>query len=483
MHTARKSVATASPPDARSNIGSGSPPPGNALREFLDMLPCAAFIERSDQILPANPLARQIVGTSESLPVNKVFMRGYPAPGDGYRQRFEGLLQRAYGQPIQVSGAVQAFPVAGGRARLVLLLEGVERATGGSVANMGAAGGEVGASSGSEGANSYLQDLFDSSPESMIIVQGTRILSANREFLHMFGYSLAQCVGGDTHDLIIPDGRHHESEILLHTVLATGRASMETVRRTSKGEDLDVSVNLARVRLGKDSMGLCITFRDIRLQKQTEARLQHASLHDSLTGLPNRVLFLDRVTLTMSRLKRRPDRNFAVVFLDVDHFKQVNDTHGHAAGDALLLAVAARLRTTLRPQDTVARFGGDEFALLLDEVGSAEEIARLANRIQNELQKPVDIGGKEAFVSASMGIAISSMEYASADEIMHDADLAMYRAKAAGKARHEFFGGLAQPAIEEQSASSEEPIASSVEPEASAEESTARQIRWPASWE
>jgi Amt family ammonium transporter len=462
------------------SIGAGVPAPGNALREFLDMLPCAAFIERSDHILPANQFARQIVGTSESLPAEKVFARGYPVAGDEHRQRFEGLLQRPHGLPIPVSGAVQPFPIAGGRARLVLLMEAAVSAAGDGETGVGAT---AAASSEGEGPNSYLQDLFDSSPESMIIVQGTRILSANREFLHMFGYSLAECIGADTHDLIIPDGRHHESEILLHTVLAGGRASMETVRRTSKGEDLDVSVNLARVRLGKDSMGLCITFRDIRAQKQTEARLQHASLHDSLTGLPNRVLFLDRVTLTMARLKRRPDRNFAVVFLDVDHFKQVNDTHGHAAGDALLLAVATRLRAILRPQDTVARFGGDEFALLLDEVGSAEDIGRLAERIQLELRQPVDIGGKEAFVSASMGIAISSIAYAGADEIMHDADLAMYRAKAAGKARHEFFGGPTEPAIAEPVAEAPVVLEPVVEaPDAPSQAEVERMKRWPASW-
>jgi len=202
---------------------------------------------------------------------------------------------------------------------------------------------------------------------------------------------------------------------------------------------LDVSLSLARVRLGVESMGLCITFRDIRSQKETEARLQYATLHDPLTGLANRVLFLDRLTLTMARFARRPDRNYAVVFLDVDLFKQVNDSRGHAAGDALLLAVAQRLRSCLRPQDTIARFGGDEFALLLDEVGSTEDIARLAERIQRELRKPVEIGGAAVLVSASMGIALGSAGYTGSDEIMRDADSAMYRAKVNGKGRHEFF--------------------------------------------
>jgi Amt family ammonium transporter len=219
------------------------------------------------------------------------------------------------------------------------------------------------------------------------------------------------------------------------------------VRRTSSGELLDVSIVVTPVRLGAGRSGHAATYRDIRREKQMQARLQHSALHDPLTGLANRVLFMDRLTLTMARLRRRPDRNFAVVFLDLDRFKQVNDTWGHAAGDTLLLTVAARLRVCLRPQDTIARFGGDEFALVLDEAGSMEDVDCLVRRIQNELQQPVDVGDGEVCVSASMGIALGSTEYNDVEDILRDADAAMYQAKQNGRARHEFFAaeGAATP--------------------------------------
>jgi Amt family ammonium transporter len=394
----------------------------------MEALPAMAFVERGEEIVAANELACRFAGTREGLRTEELFLGDYPALGDERRQRFECLLVPPGGRPTMVSGAVQPFAAAGELARLVLVMEPAQDPL-----------SLRGADAGGEGRAHFLQDLFDSLPDPTVIMQGERIVQANREFVRMFGYSHEECVGANIHDLIIPEGRGHEREMLMHSVACEGRASMETVRRTRSGEDLDVFITVARVRLGADAMGQSITYRDIRQEKQNQARLEHNALHDPLTGLANRALFLDRLTLTMARLERRPDRTFAVVFLDVDRFKQVNDTRGHAAGDALLLAVTERLRSCLRPQDTIARFGGDEFALLLDDVGNIDDIARVAERIQTEIRKPVEFERDELFVSASMGIALSSAVYRNADEIMRDADYAMYRAKANGKGRHEFF--------------------------------------------
>ena len=281
----------------------------------------------------------------------------------------------------------------------------------------------------------FLEEVLDALPEAVAITRGTRVVYLNAEFCRLFGHERMQCLGQELDELVMPDGRLHESEMLLHAVGTHGRSSIETVRRTSAGELIDVAVMASPVRLGGDATGLFVLYRDIRRQKQEAARLQHTALHDGLTGLPNRALFLDRVRLTLARLRRRPDRGFAVVFVDLDGFKKVNDTLGHAAGDELLIEIGQRLRRCVRPQDTVARFGGDEFALLLDETGSGTEALQVAERVCAELRREVNVAGGQGVVGASMGIAMASANYAEAEEILRHADLAMYAAKQGGKGR------------------------------------------------
>jgi diguanylate cyclase (GGDEF)-like protein/PAS domain S-box-containing protein len=188
---------------------------------------------------------------------------------------------------------------------------------------------------------------------------------------------------------------------------------------------------------------------DITERKLAEEQLLHDAFHDALTGLPNRALFLDRLGLALERSRRR-DGRFAVLFVDLDRFKVVNDGLGHLAGDALLVAVSQRLLAFVHPGDTLARFGGDEFTILLDEVGGAEDAVRTAERIQGELSRPFDLpSGREVFTTASVGIALSDVRYQTADELLRDADTAMYRAKAQGRARYVLFdAGMHTRAVE-----------------------------------
>lgn len=178
---------------------------------------------------------------------------------------------------------------------------------------------------------------------------------------------------------------------------------------------------------------------DISDRKRAEDRLVHDAFHDVLTGLPNRALFINLLERSIARLKRRGDYRFAVLFLDIDRFKVVNDSLGHMVGDQLLMAVSRRLAACLRPGDTVARLGGDEFTILLDDIADESDATRVAERVQSELMTPFTIRSHEVFTSASIGIALSGPAYRRPEEILRDADTAMYRAKSHGKARHEIF--------------------------------------------
>jgi diguanylate cyclase (GGDEF)-like protein/PAS domain S-box-containing protein len=180
---------------------------------------------------------------------------------------------------------------------------------------------------------------------------------------------------------------------------------------------------------------------DVTDRKQAEQRLQHDALHDALTGLPNRVLFLDRLDQAIRRAQRaNPSAAAAVLFLDLDRFKLVNDSLGHHVGDQLLIAVARRLESAVRPPDTVARLGGDEFTVLLDGVNDAHEASVVAERVHQTLRTPFDIDERELFIDASIGIALADPG-ATPDTVLRDADVAMYRAKADGKGRHAVFDG------------------------------------------
>ncbi len=178
---------------------------------------------------------------------------------------------------------------------------------------------------------------------------------------------------------------------------------------------------------------------DITQRKIAEEQLVHDALHDALTGLPNRSLFLDRLGHRIRHARRGRDKVFAVLFLDLDRFKLVNDSLGHSIGDELLVEVSRRLEQAVRPGDTVSRLGGDEFAVLLEEVSDARDAAHVAERIQSYLRAPIHLGGQEVVTTASIGIALSVSGYERPEDVLRDADTAMYRAKSQGRTRHEVF--------------------------------------------
>jgi diguanylate cyclase (GGDEF)-like protein/PAS domain S-box-containing protein len=178
---------------------------------------------------------------------------------------------------------------------------------------------------------------------------------------------------------------------------------------------------------------------DITGRKKNEDQLIHDSLHDALTGLPNRVFFMKRLEQALQRTKTDKDYAFAVLFLDLDRFKVINDNLGHLVGDQLLITVAHRFRASLRAGDIVARLAGDEFTILLEGISQVEEAVRVAERIQIQLATPVYLGGQEIKASASIGIALSSAGYNTPEDILRDADATMYQVKAQGRGSHLVF--------------------------------------------
>lgn len=179
--------------------------------------------------------------------------------------------------------------------------------------------------------------------------------------------------------------------------------------------------------------------RNISDRKQIEAQLLHDALHDALTGLPNRTLFMDRVDMAMHRSKRLANHLFAVLFIDLDGFKLINDGLGHGIGDQLLMAIADLLRQCIRGGDTVARLGGDEFTILLDGLRSLDEVQMVADRVQSLLKTPISIDGNSIFTGASIGIVLGSPLYTKAVDLLRDADIALYQAKENGKGRYAIF--------------------------------------------
>lgn len=183
-----------------------------------------------------------------------------------------------------------------------------------------------------------------------------------------------------------------------------------------------------------------LQIQDISDRKKAEQVIHHAAFHDALTGLPNRSLFADRLSMAIERAKCASDYLFAVVFVDLDRFKIVNDSLGHNMGDKLLVDLSRRVEKCVRSVDTIARLGGDEFAILLDGISKSDDAVEIADRIQAALQaEPFMLGGHEFFTTASIGIAYSATGYERPEDILRDADTAMYRAKANGKARYEVF--------------------------------------------
>ncbi|MBD0361983.1 MAG: EAL domain-containing protein, partial [Coleofasciculus sp. C3-bin4] len=276
-------------------------------------------------------------------------------------------------------------------------------------------------------------------------------VSANPALARLYGYSTpAELIARLTdieHQLYVEPERRAEFIRLLQEHDAALEFESQVYRKD--GSVIWISENARAVRDIHTGELLYYegTVEDITERKLAKEQLHERAFYDVLTGLPNRGLFMDRLSQTVERAKRHPGYRFAVLFLDLDRFKVVNDSLGHLAGDQLLVAIARRLEACLRAEDTVARLGGDEFTILLENIEDINQATRVAERIHQELSEPFNLDGHEVFTGASIGIVLSrevikgvcTIDYDRPEDLLRDADTALYRAKALGKARYEVF--------------------------------------------
>ena len=299
----------------------------------------------------------------------------------------------------------------------------------------------------------WFRELFDNSPDPCWLIENGIFTHCNCAAIHMLGYTRREDILQHPSRLSPerqPDGRlsFEKAQELMQRALQEGVVRFEWEHCRANGSFLSVEVTLARLELQGHAVLYCV-WRDITDRKQAQEEAYQLAYFDPLTGLPNRRLLLDRLQQGMAA-SSRSGKHRAVLYLDLDHFKNLNDTRGHEIGDRLLVEVAGRLRACVREGDTVARQGGDEFVLLIQQLGENLETAvsqagAVAEKIVTCLAQPCNLGGAAYQGTTSVGIALFVGQTVPADELLQRADQAMYQAKAAGRNAVRFF----EPAIQE----------------------------------
>ena len=285
-----------------------------------------------------------------------------------------------------------------------------------------------------------------------LVTTDGKFIQANKAFSQMLGRGTAALLEADLKALVHPE----DLDALQAPVDKLVKGELQSVHTEIRGRHLDgsdvwmaLNISLARDWQFK-THNLIVQAQDVSARRRAEAELYHNAYHDSLTQLANRAHFDEQLNRAIARVQRHPNLRFAVMYLDFDRFKLVNDSLGHRAGDELLVSVAKRLRAMLRPTDVLARLGGDEFAILVEDLHQPRDAIELAERVHKELEKPIRLGAMDVTVSASIGITFSTNNYQSSDQIIRDADIAMYKAKSKGKAQYAVYDSSLHRHVAEQ---------------------------------
>jgi diguanylate cyclase (GGDEF)-like protein/PAS domain S-box-containing protein len=288
----------------------------------------------------------------------------------------------------------------------------------------------------------HFRSAFDYAAVGMALVSTDgRWLSVNPALCKLLGYTDSELLALDLQSITHIEELGESLTAIYNMVegrAVTSRRSCRFIHKNKSTVWATVSMSSVLDDAGQP-MHFILQAQDITERKIAEEQLHHAAFYDSLTSLPNRALFTDQLELAIRRSHDYPDHVVAVLFLDLDRFKNINDSLGHVVGDQLLKAVAGRLSGCVRSQDTVSRFGGDEFAVLLNGVDGVKEVMGIVERILGDVEKPYKLSGYEVVTSTSVGITLSTIGYECTEDFLRDADTAMYRAKEKGKGRFEVF--------------------------------------------
>ena len=287
----------------------------------------------------------------------------------------------------------------------------------------------------------HFRNAFDHAAGMALISPIGHWLQVNSSLCQMLGFDEQELLHKNFQELTHPDDLPDDLVHIYKVLEGKTRIDQREKRYLNRdGHEIWVLQSASLVANAEgEPQHLILQIQDITERKKAEAWAQHAAFHDALTGLPNRSLLSDRLSLSLARAQRSNLHQFAVLFFDLDRFKFVNDSLGHTLGDQLLVEISRRVERCMRKSDTVARLGGDEFAVLLDGITGPQDAIHTAERVLEAVSRPCDLNGHEVFTSASIGIAFSQTGYQKPEDILRDADTAMYRAKSNGKARYEVF--------------------------------------------
>jgi diguanylate cyclase (GGDEF)-like protein/PAS domain S-box-containing protein len=414
-------------------------------RAVLEGSAAAVFVIDDGRVRYANQAAAALTGVSPSDLVERAFLdRFHPDSHDIVRHRvlkapspavaglrYEARLTGADDRWVELTG--RAIDFGGQATSLVTAFDVTERRR---------------AEEAMRESERRMRDILETVQLVAVLLDREGVITyCNPFFLELVGYEEEDVIGREWFSAFVPEEDRESGRATLRDRLSLGAVAAhdETAIVTRHGDRRVVgwSNTVLRDWTGEVS-GTASIGADVTDRRRAEEQLQHDAFHDALTGLPNRALFIDRLQAALARLQGAIARGhqkgmFAVVFLDVDRFKLVNDSLGHSVGDRLLVALSSALKTAVRPGDTVARLGGDEFTILLEDMEDRAEAIAVAERIQSVLREPLTLAGHEVFATVSMGIALSAPSYRRAEDLLRDADTAMYHAKALGKSRHQVF--------------------------------------------